>query len=1007
MIDTKEIKLEEAIENHMLSHGYMKGDQETYNKEKAIDLSKMIEFIEKTQPNEWKKYKKMYGAEAEKKLYDRFEESVEKEGLLYVLRHGIKDRGVTLHFVAFKPETTLNQKIIENYNANILECTRQFKYSIKNENSIDMVLSINGIPVVALELKNQLSGQNIDNAKLQYMNDRDPKELCFMKRILVYFAVDLYEVAMTTTLKGKNTFFLPFNQGSNGAGNVGGAGNPDVQHGYVTSYLWEKVLQRDMLLELVQRYIHVGTEIEIDGNGEKYKKTKVIFPRFHQLDVVTKLINDVQKNGPGKNYLIQHSAGSGKSNSIAWLAYGLANLHRNNKKIFNSIIVVTDRTVLDSQLQDTIYSFDHTKGLVEKIDGTSRDLRDAINDGKKIIITTLQKFPQIYTEIEGTKGKSFAVIVDEAHSSQTGSNAAKLKQALADTEAALAEFASEEGKEENEREDLQDFIVREMVAHGKQSNLSFFAFTATPKKATLEMFGEKQPDGTFVPFHIYSMKQAIEEGFILDVLNNYASYKTYFNLTKTIKDNPELPSSDAVKALKKYESLHPYHLGKKTEVMMEFFLNNTRNKIGGKAKAMVVTPSRLHAVKYFQHFNEYIKRNKIEDINVLVAFSGTVKENDIEYTEEGLNRTKDGKIIKERQLPEEFHKDGYSILIVAEKYQTGFDEPLLHTMFVDKRLHGVKAVQTLSRLNRTCSEKHDTFILDFANNPEDIQNAFKPYYEATVLDGETDPNMIYDIQSKIREYGLYDETTVENFMDVFSQRGEHAENDMAILSGIFKSVINKYCDLDKEEKYCYKGLIKSFNKWYGYISQIVSMGDRELQEEYHFTHYLQKLLPEVRDLTEIDLEGKVKLNFMKLKKTYEGSITLADKTADSTLVHGVGSLSLQPLIEPKYETLDDIIKQMNKAHMEIFTEDDKVMLKKLYNSCKEDEGLYKFAKESDDEYNFKHQIFNKRFQDIIIENYNEFSAIVENEKFNNKKLYNEILDVFSTSLYKEFNKLNS
>lgn len=638
-MDTKERRFEEDIEYYMLnSNGYLKGNQKNYNRERAIDLSKLIAFIKATQPKEWQKYERNYGADSEEKLYKRFQEAVGKNGLIYVLRHGIEDRGARIKLIAFKAETNLNQKVIDDYNSNIVECIRQFKYSTENENSIDMVISINGIPLVALELKNQLTGQDINNAKRQYVEDRNPKELCFQfdSRFLVYFAVDLYEVAMTTTLNGKNTFFLPFNQGSNGAGNVGGAGNPEVKNGYTTSYLWENVLRKDVLFEILQRYIHVAVETKIDKeSGKKHTKKKLIFPRYHQLDVVTKLIQNVKENGSGHNYLIQHSAGSGKSNSIAWLAYGLANLHnKENEKIFNSIIVVTDRTVLDSQLQDTIYSFDHTKGVVEKIDGTSKDLREAINNGKKIIITTLQKFPYIYQEIDDNTNKRFAIIVDEAHSSQTGNSARKLKQALADTEEALREYAELEGLEEASLKDGEDYIVQEMLSHGKQKNLSFFAFTATPKQKTLEMFGTLQPNGNFTPFHIYSMKQAIEEGFILDVLKNYTTYKTYYKIIKSITENPELPSSKALRAIQRYESLHPHNLSQKTAIMVETFRENTRHKIGGKAKAMVVTASRLHAIRYYQQFNEYIEKKGYDDIHVLIAFSGSLKDGEIEYTEE-------------------------------------------------------------------------------------------------------------------------------------------------------------------------------------------------------------------------------------------------------------------------------------------------------------------------------------------------------------------------------------
>lgn len=1002
-MDVKEKRFEEDIEHYMLNtNNYLKGNQKTYSREKAIDLSKLIAFIKATQPKEWKKYERNYGTDCEEKLYKRFQESVNNYGLIYVLRHGIEDRGVRLKFIAFKAETNLNQKVIDDYNANILECTRQFKYSTENENSLDMVILINGIPLVALELKDQFAGQDISDAKRQYMEARNPKELCFNfdTRFLVYFAVDLYEIAMTTTLKGKNTFFLPFNQGSNGAGNVGGAGNPSLGEEYTTSYLWKYILKKDVLLEIIQRYIHISKETKIDPITEKkVTKKTLIFPRYHQLDVVTKLINTVKETGTGNNYLIQHSAGSGKSNSIAWLAYGLANLHnKNNEKIYNSIIVVTDRTVLDSQLQDTIYSFDHTKGVVEKIDGTSKDLKEAINNGKKIIITTLQKFPFIYQDINDNTNKKFAIIVDEAHSSQTGNSARKLKQALADTEEALKEFAELEGLEEDELKDGEDFIVNEMLSHGRQKNLSFFAFTATPKQKTLEMFGEKQINGTFKPFHIYSMKQAIEEGFILDVLKNYTTYKTCYKIAKATPENPDLPKSKAVKAIQRYESLHPHNIGQKTAIIIEIFREITKNKIDGKAKAMVVTPSRLHAVRYYHEFKRYIENKGYNDMNILIAFSGTIKDGEIEYTEESINKRKDGTTIKEKQLPEEFHKDEYSMLIVAEKYQTGFDEPLLHTMFVDKKLKGVKAVQTLSRLNRTCTGKNDTYILDFVNTAEEIQEAFKPYFESTLLDEGIDPNKIYDIRNNIKDYNLYDREDVENFLKIFLKKGKQTETDLGKLGGVFKPIADKYLKLNEEQRYEYKGLIKNFNKWYSYICQITRMYDKELQEEFNFTYYLEKLLPQVRDSENVDLTNKLRLEFYKLEKTFTGSISLNPTSGDKTLVNPK-SIKPQEKKEEEEETLEILIERINERFKGIFNEGDKVIVETIFERCKKDEKLKKQAKNNDEQMfnqSIFPEIFEKVAQECYAESVNSFTKL-----FKDKNFYQSIMQEIAKVTYKE------
>lgn len=569
--------------------------------------------------------------------------------------------------------------------------------------------------------------------------------LFYNHRILAFFAVDLYQAAMTTRLNGDKTFFFPFNQGNNGAGKDGGAGNPKTTDGdYVTSYIWKNVLQKDSLLDILQKFISYQEKQEVvtkdDGIKIHTVKKTLIFPRFHQLDVVRKLVADVLENGTGKNYLTQHSAGSGKSNSIAWTAYRMASLHNEkNEPVFTSVIIVTDRRNLDRQLQDTISGFDHTVGSVCTIDEkkTSKDLRDAINDGRRIIVTTLQKFPVIYDEVDDTTGKRFAIILDEAHSSQTGGSAMKLKAALADTTDALKEYAELEEEMEGKAPDPEDRLVREMISHGRHKNLSFFAFTATPKNQTLEMFGTEYADGSFHPFHVYSMRQAIEEGFILDVLQNYTIYRTCYEIAKNVPDNPDVPQSKALKMIRKFAELHPYNIQQKAAIIVETFRNVTKNKIHGKGKMMVVTSSRLAAVRYSHEIQRYLDENNYDDIEILTAFSGSIKDpldgpDGPEYTEPMLNIDSHGKHVAEAQTPSVFHDEG-SILVVAEKYQTGFDEPLLHTMIVDKKLRGVKAVQTLSRLNRICPGKEDTFVLDFVNTAEDIQEAFQPYYQETYL----------------------------------------------------------------------------------------------------------------------------------------------------------------------------------------------------------------------------------------------------------------------------------
>ncbi|MCU1807608.1 DEAD/DEAH box helicase family protein [Cytobacillus firmus] len=1006
-IQDNEKRFEEDIEYYLLSSGgFVKGNQKNYDKEKAIDINQLIEFIKETQEKAWTRYEKIYQAEAEKKLYKRLNDEIETNGLLYVLRNGITDRGVKLKVASFRPESTLNEKVIQDYKANRLTVTRQFAYSAANLNTLDMVLSLNGIPVVALELKNQIKGQSVENAKKQFMYDRDPREQIFQfnKRVLVYFAVDLYEVWMTTKLNCKDTFFLPFNQGSNGAGEVGGVGNPVNPDGYATAYLWEKVLAKDSLMDILQRFMHLDVEKKkVIKNGKETIKTssKLIFPRYHQLDVVRKLVDNVRLNGSGENYLIQHSAGSGKSNSIAWLAYHLSSLHNlENKSIFSSVIVVTDRTVLDRQLQDTISGFDHVTGLVETIgeNKSSKDLKNAINDGKRIIITTLQKFPVIFEEVEVNKGNNFAIIVDEAHSSQTGTSAKKLKAALADTEEALREYAEIEGELEANQLDEEDKLVKELLTHGKHNNLSFFAFTATPKEKTLEMFGEKQSDGSYKPFHIYSMRQAIEEGFILDVLQNYMTYKTSFRIAKDAPDNPELPASQGVKAIRRYESLHPHNLQQKTAIMIEQFRDITSSKINGRAKAMVVTASRLHAVRYFHEFKNYIKKKGYTDMDVLVAFSGIVNDQDEEYRESSLNKTKDGKRIAENQLKEEFHTDNFNVLIVAEKYQTGFDEPLLHTMFVDKKLSGVKAVQTLSRLNRTHPDKEDTFILDFVNEAEDIKKAFEPYYEVTSLDKEIDVNLIYDTKTKLRNFKVYNDPDIQHLVKMYFKEGKQTNTDLGKMAGALKPIISRYQELDEETQYTFRVTIRNFNKWYSYITQLTRMFDKELHEEFVFTSYLIKFIPSTKR-ENISIEDKLKLEYYKLEQTFKGNITL-EKNSNYNVLKNPDSIdtSVKPIEED--DLLENIIKRVNERFEGKFTDSDRVIVEGIYKKAvKENKKLKRFAQNNDAEI-FERSIFPDVFervaQELYLEQMGSYSKLFENRSF-----YNTVLEEVAKEAYKE------
>ncbi|MET1171696.1 type I restriction endonuclease subunit R [Paenibacillus amylolyticus] len=1010
MVEVNEIRFEQDIETALTKYGGWQSEkfQDTnFDKTIGLDLDKLIAFIETTQPKQWERYKKIYKEDSRRKFLKRFEEEVQMHGMLHVLRNSIRDRGVSLKVAYFKPVSGLNYELQKKYEANQFTCTRQFSYSPNNLNTIDMVLMLNGVPIVALELKNQYTGQSVENAKVQFQQDRDPKELVFQfnKRFLVYFAVDHYEVFMTTRLAGKKTYFLPFNEGTNGPGNVGGKGNPENIEGYPTAYLWEQVLHRDNVMDIIQHFMNLEVKKEKKGDREITKKT-LIFPRYHQLDVVRKLLADVKEHGSGENYLIQHSAGSGKSNSIAWLAYHLASIHDDdNNPIFSSTIIVTDRTVLDRQLQNTITSFDHTTGQVETIDDkkTSQDLRQAINDGKKIIITTLQKFPVIYQEVDSSKARSFAVIVDEAHSSQTGNSAQKLKAALADKEATLEEYQEiEEGIESTTLDD-QDELVKTLLAQGRHNNLSFFAFTATPKEKTIEMFGTKQADGSFAPFHVYSMRQAIEEGFILDVLKNYMTYKTSYRIAKEIEDNPELPKTEAVRAIARYQSFHPWVLRQKTEVMVEQFRVVTKKAIGGSAKAMVVTPSRLHAVRYMKDFKLYIQEKGYQDLDVLVAFSGSIHDDGTDYTESGMNISKDGKRIKESKLKEAFHTEDFNILIVAEKYQTGFDEPLLHTMFIDKKLSGVKAVQTLSRLNRTMEGKKDTFILDFVNTEEEILKSFQPFYEETTLDSEININLVYDTQSKLRKYNIYNQDDVDQVLNLVKQAQKRQdERLLGRISSLFKPIVQRYEELTKDVQYEFRVTLRNFGKWYNYISQLDRTFDMELLKESIFTNYLLKFVPK-EQREKVDITDKVKLEYYKLQKDFEGEIMLVAESTESGVL--TNPKEINAIIKPPEErnSLEEIIHRINERFPGDFTEGDKVLIETLYKSFKDEPDLkvVNMAKNNSSEM-FEKNLFKSIFQDKVLEKYaqnqNAFGKLVGSDE----NYYNTVYSLVAKDLYKWF-----
>ena len=1008
---TKEKNLEEDIESFLCSPegGFFKCDDRhsllyvedgTYqmvgggymeHRDRALDAATLVNFIQTTQPKAWDRFERMCNSDSTAKFAKVFNDAVDRLGMVAVLKHGFKHRGIPFKVVFFKPESGLNESAADHYAKNVCRCIRQFHFAETGNQTIDMVLDVNGIPLVGIELKDQFTGQDVENAMRQWREDRDPRCRClkFNTRMVAFFAVDLENVYMTTKLEGAKTFFLPFNQGSAGAGNDGGAGNPANPDGYATSHLWEVALQKDSLLDIVNKFLHLEvkeeTELDARGNEVKRKKERIIFPRYHQLDSVRKVIADVRANGTGKNYLVQHSAGSGKSNSIAWTAYRLASLFVDDTPLFDSVVVVTDRRVLDSQLQETISGFDHAIGSVVTIgkDKTSADLRDAINGGARLIVSTLQKFPVIYEQVE-SKGKRFAIIVDEAHSSQTGTSALKLKSALADKRDALEEYAEIEAEAEDAAADWEDQLADELASHGRHKNLTFVAFTATPKEQTLEIFGDEWPDGSFHPFHVYSMRQAIEEGFIMDPLANYVSYSEAVELARTVPDNPDVPSSPTLKLLRKYKELHPYALGQKAEIIVETFRNVTRTKIRGKGKMMVVTASRLATVRYYHEIKRYMQKKGYDDIEVLVAFSGAISDpadgpDGPEYTEPVINVGHDGQRVAESQTKAEFHNYG-DVLVVAEKYQTGFDEPLLHTLVVDKKLKDVKAVQTLCRVNRIHPDKEDTYILDFVNKPEDIQKAFERFYTETSLSEQINTDLLYQVQTDIRGYGLYDESDIEAAAEiVFTDgKGKSQSNVQGKLAAVLKPAVARYNELNDDERYQVRRKVRSFCKWYTYITQIVRMFDRDLHKEYVYLSYLRHLL-KVEKIPVEAVDDKVEMRFYKLKQEFEGSISL--EPGGGVLDPGGAAKTVTP--DKKRDPLQVLVDKFNEQWAGNFTEGDRVVIDTLWKRIAENPQVADTIRRDGRqvfESSLLPKVFDEEARRAYVENTDSFTSLFENSE---------------------------
>jgi len=955
-----ETHFEIAIEAGLVgSGGYEARKPDTYDETLALFPEDVCGFLGESQPAKWDALQTLLGEKTTATVLDSLSKELELKGTLHVLRHGFKCYGKTFRMAYFRPNTSMNPEAAANYAKNRLTITRQVAFTsvMKKPGGgnrrciIDVTLAVNGIPVVTAELKNQLTGQRAANAMKQYERDRDERDLLFdfKKRALVHFAVDPDEVWMTTRLRGKETFFLPFNRGNNH-----GAGNPPVEGNWKTHYLWDEVLARDSLLEILQRFMHLEVKekkVTTSKGARTVRKETMIFPRYHQLDAVRNLVAHAKANGSGHNYLVQHSAGSGKSNSIAWLAHRLASLHdSSDEKVFHSVIVVTDRRVLDQQLQATIYQFEHKTGVVEKIDEDTQQLARALSQGTPIVITTIQKFPfisQALSTLEkkgsgvkiDTAGKRFAVIVDEAHSSQSGETATALKGMLnkSGIEAAVAAQLSDE--EDGEISEQEKASLRDAMRRARQPNLSFFAFTATPKFKTKALFDEPGPSGAS-PFHEYTMRQAIEEGFIMDVLQNYTTYKRFFGLIKQVDDDPDVPRKKAAKALTRFLELHPVNIDQVVSVIVEHFRLNVMHELGGRAKAMVVTGSRLSAVKYKLAFDRYIKDQGYSEIKSLVAFSGTVEDPDdpgSSYTEVSMNNG-----LAESELPETFERDDYRVLLVADKYQTGFDQPLLQTMYVVKRLAGVQAVQTLSRLNRIAPGKARTFVLDFANEEDDIYAAFKPYYETTPVGENADPQRLSELQHKLLEWAIFAPADVDAFAEVWYRgKRDHSATDHRLMNAVLDAVVQRFMDQEEEPREEFRGQLTAYRNLYAFLSQVIPYQDSELERLYTFARNLLAKLPPPGYGQAFALDDEVALRFFRLQQMTEGSIDLSDGEADP--LKGPTDVGTSRAKDEDV-TLSSLIDRLNERFGTDFTEADQLFFDQIRAAAETDESITEAAR---------------------------------------------------------------
>lgn len=944
-LNPTEKRFEEHIEEHLKTFGYSNLHFSEYDRNLCLIRNQVIDFIRSTQPEQWGRLNEIYDVDTENKILARISSEISKRGIIDVLRNQVVDRGVYLNLCFFEPKSDLNPDHLKLYQSNKFTVVRQLHYSEQNENSIDMVLFLNGLPIVTMELKNQLTGQNVKHSENQYRFDRDPKEpLLNFKRCMVHFCVDNNRVSMTTRLSGQKTFFLPYNRDLE---------NPSVESGYRTKYLWEEILPPSSLLDILENFVHLSKEKEFFFNDKTRKidsivKEVLVFPRFHQLDLIRKFRKQLKEDGVGKNYLVQHTTGSGKSYSIGWLSHTLTSLYRSTgdtKRLFDTIIVVTDRTVLDDQLRNTIRSLEKIDGVVNGVEHGSQELRKFLEQGKDIVITTIQKFPFISETIASLGDRTFGVIIDEVHSSQSGELSKELKKSLSKSE------------EDDEEFDYEEMLRQEIQSRGKQPHISFFGFTGTPKEKTLELFGTKTQDGKFIPFHIYSMNQSIHEGFTLDVLQNYTTYKRYFKVKQTKDGDIEVPTGKGKLELVRYVDSHEMTIRSKVQIMLDHWIDKGSKEIQGRSRGMIVTQSRKHCVWYFKEINRQLEERGFS-YRCLVGFSGEVSIDNEKFTESSCNLSID----HEGDVPLGLKNPKYRLLVVANKFQTGFDEPLVQSMYVDKKLGGVQCVQTLSRLNRTTTGKTQTFVLDFVNEPEEIRESFQRFYQSTILEGETDPNRLYDLQREIYNFHLYTNEDLNRFCEVFYD----PRRDEGNLHPILDRVVDNFKRIEDEEiREDFRSKIQSYIRMYGYLSQIINFTDIELEKTFVFLKYLNKKLPK-RQVDQFDISDTIDLDSLRIQKIHEhiDGLVNEDSILNSPEFVSTG------VMEPEYDFLSEIINQVNNTYGVNLTEEDKLDLSRLSKRLIDDPEVHKFMNGDNTEDN-KQSFFKQQFEGMMVDFINE------------------------------------